>query len=285
MMESKELVTRVEKGMTFDQMKERAALLVKSGFLPNSVNTPEKALTIMMTGAELGLGFMESLRSINVIGQKPTMSAQLLLALCYRTKEVESAHIKESTDSRCVFVLKRKGHPEHVQTFTIEDAKKMGLSGKDNWIKQAKTMLEWRAISAACRKVFPDAVCGLYTPEEIADNVDVQETEGTVEVKEIHSEAEVTKKVDTEKATEALPSTDGAAGLDNPMEVDKLGNYYPLPPYDGFGQKCIMEIYHEKTAAGKPKGALYLEMIAKHSKNAEERALVGKFLELMKGEQ
>lgn len=45
----------------------------------------------------------------------------------------------------------------------------MGLSTKDNYQKQAKTMLTWRAIAEACRMTFPDIIMGLYVPEEFQD--------------------------------------------------------------------------------------------------------------------
>src|SRR6187402_202596 len=62
-------------------MREQAASLVASGFLPRAVNTPEKAMAIIQTGKELGLGPMQSLRSIHIIEGKPTMSADLIAGL------------------------------------------------------------------------------------------------------------------------------------------------------------------------------------------------------------
>jgi hypothetical protein len=48
-------------------------------------------------------------------------------------------------------------------------ADKMGLSMKDNYKKQAKTMLTWRAVAESCRMTFPDIIMGLYVPEEFQD--------------------------------------------------------------------------------------------------------------------
>lgn len=55
-----------------------AQRLVKGGLLPRSIQTPEAAFTIMVTGRELGLTAMQSLRSIDVIEGKPTLSANLI---------------------------------------------------------------------------------------------------------------------------------------------------------------------------------------------------------------
>ena len=278
----KEIALKVEQGITFDQMKERASLLRKSGFLPTALNTDEKVLTVMLTGQELGLGFMESLRSINVVNGKPCMSAQLLIGLCHRTGQVEQAYFEKDTEIECIYVLKRKGSPPYKSSFTMDDARKLGLSEKDNYKKQPRTMLGWRAISKAARVIFPDAVCGLYTPEEIADGVDLVEMPtGEVKVEEIHLKPVPAIESEAQAIKDDF-TTEGASGLINPMEVDKLGAYYPRPPYDRtFPEKCIMEIFSITTPNGKSKGSLFLETIAKYSKDAEEKAFVQKFLELM----
>jgi hypothetical protein len=53
--------------------------------------------------------------------------------------------------------------------WTIEDANKMGLLSRDQWIKQPGNMLSWRVITATIRKIFPDVILGLYTPDEALD--------------------------------------------------------------------------------------------------------------------
>lgn len=282
----------VEKHMSFGQMKEQADLLVKSGFLPKTVNTAEKALTIMLTGRELGLGLMESIRSINVVNGRPCMSAQLLLALCRRTHEVEKAFTKETTDKRAVFVLQRKGSPAFESVFTREEADQAKFTmawdtdknqwkTKDNWAKQPATMLLWRAISKACRIEFPDAICGLYTPEEIADDLDVVDGNVT-DIKDNKTAYTEERQKETEKAAESLPSMQGPNGLTNPVAMDQIGRYVPKPPFNThYADKNIMEIYGVKTDTGKPKGKPFLEMLSKHSQDAEERAILTAFLEEM----
>src|SRR5262245_36753582 len=74
---------------------KKAASLVKSGFLPKDVNTPEKALAIILLGRELGIGEMTALNNINVIQGKPTVPPQLMLALINRTKELEYIEVTD----------------------------------------------------------------------------------------------------------------------------------------------------------------------------------------------
>ena len=163
----------------FDVMVRTAKSLVQSGFLPSDVNTPQKAVAIMMMSRELGIGAWAGLNGINVIQGKPTISPQLMLALINRSGELEDMTIS-GDETACTVMMKRRGRSEHVETFTIKDAAAQGLTGKSNWRKMPATMLKWRAISACARVVFPDVIIGFYTPEEIDPSVTVDAETGEV---------------------------------------------------------------------------------------------------------
>lgn len=161
-------------------MKEQATMLIKTGFIPASLNTAEKVIAVMLTARELHIGKMEALRSINIIQGKPCMSVQLMLALAQRTGQVKDVSIKEDATGAHVSIT-RKGQSTYTAHFGPTQAKALGLIGKDNYLKQAATMYRWRAIAEAVRFTFPDAVCGLYTPEEMGAPVIVT-TDGDVVV-------------------------------------------------------------------------------------------------------
>jgi 5'-3' exonuclease len=130
---------------------------------------PEQMLMTIMRGRELGLGAMASLELIDMIQGKPTMKAAGMLALCLQRKDVcEYIYCEDMSDIACKWVTKRVGTPkEQKRTFTINDAEKMGLTGKDNWRKQPSVMLQWRACSQLIRMVYPDLINGLYAIEEM----------------------------------------------------------------------------------------------------------------------
>lgn len=165
--------------MSHDQwqlMIEQARVLVKSGFLPKSLDTPEKAVAVMLTGRELGIGTMTALRSIHIINGVPTLESQLMAALIYRDHGDDALDIVESTETRCTIQYKRRGWRQPRQyTYTITDAKTAGLLSKENWRYHPKAMLRARAISAVARIAFQDSTCGLYTPEEIDPDLRVDE--------------------------------------------------------------------------------------------------------------
>lgn len=129
-----------------------------------------QAMFIMLKGVELGLSPLQALDGINIIQGKPTISPQLMLALINRSGELEDMKI-DSTDALCTVTMKRKGRSSHTETFSLEDAKKMQLMEKDNYKKQPKTMMKWRAVSACARIAFPDVIQGVYTPEEMGAEV------------------------------------------------------------------------------------------------------------------
>jgi hypothetical protein len=164
----------------FAAMMELADVMVKSGFLPQSIRNANQAVTIMMVGRELNIPPWQALNGVTVIQGKPTLAPQLMLALIYRTGLSEGIGFEEGKDSYTV-TMKRKGEPVKSETFTMADATRMGLASKDNWKKQPMTMLKWRAVAACARVAYPDVIMGMYTTEEIApDNVTISE-DGSVD--------------------------------------------------------------------------------------------------------
>lgn len=151
-------------------MREQAGILIKSGFLPSTVRTAEQAIAIMMMGEALNVKPIIALQSINVIQGKPTVSPQLMLALIRKSGQLQDLTVTDD-GTTCTVTMTRKGETAHTETFSMTDAGNMGLAGKDNWRKQPAVMRKWRAISAACRVVFPDIILGFYTPEELAPDI------------------------------------------------------------------------------------------------------------------
>ena len=150
--------------------------LVKSGFLPASVKTPEAALAIILSGSELGMSTMQSLRSIVIIQGKPTMSADLMLALCKRRIDVcKYFRLVNSNESEASYETQRAGEPEPTRmTFTMKDAERAQLLGNPTWKKYPAAMLRARCIAALTRAVYPDLVLGVYETNELQDSEPVE---------------------------------------------------------------------------------------------------------------
>lgn len=155
-------------------MRDQAAVIVKSGMAPKSVNTPEKVLVIALKGRELALPIMQALSHVHVIEGKPTLSAECMAALVQRAGH--RVRVLETTAEKCVVEGVRADDPEAPSRveWNMEDAKRAGVLGKGPWKQYPAAMLRARAISALCRFAFPDVLMGAsYTPEELGAEVEV----------------------------------------------------------------------------------------------------------------
>ncbi|HEX6607264.1 MAG TPA: recombinase RecT, partial [Chloroflexia bacterium] len=162
-------------------MRDQAAILVKSGLLPSTVNTPEKAVAIMLKGSELGIPPMYALSNIVVIQGKPTANAELMLALIYRDHGDGAIQFARSDNATCTVSYSRRTWTERQTfSFSLDDAKQAGLLSNATWQKYPAAMLRARAISAVARMAFPDSIGGMYTPEELGAAVAVNGDTGEI---------------------------------------------------------------------------------------------------------
>jgi len=182
----------------FRTLKELAQVLVASQYLPKTVNTVEKALAIMIKGAELQVPPMEAFGKIDVISGKPVVAPQLLLAMVERAGILEDIEIV-GNETQCTVTMKRRGRKPYMARFSVADAERLTwfdhktdawkpLLQKRNWREQPGTMCLWRAIGKACRVVAPDITMGLYTAEELGATVEIDE-DGDVKISEVPAAA------------------------------------------------------------------------------------------------
>ena len=169
----------------FTMMKEMATMAVKSGLLPVAINSPEKALIIMLKGRELQIPPMQAFSHINVISGKPTMSAELMLAQIYKCVPRAVVNFTSTNEKECVIEAQRPHGMKTKFSFTIEEAQQAGLLSKGPWKQYPSAMLRARCISAMARALFPDALNGVsYTPEELGADVEIDDS-GSENVKDV----------------------------------------------------------------------------------------------------
>lgn len=137
--------------------------------------TPEIAFLKMATGNELGIPATTALRMIDVAdfgrGNQVGLRAQLMVALCLRATAIcEYFEYVKGDGKSCTYRTKRKGRPEQIEEYTIEQAQQAGLIKKDGaWDKDPASQLIARASSRLARRVYPDIVGGLYTMDELRE--------------------------------------------------------------------------------------------------------------------
>lgn len=154
-----------------------AEQLVKTSFVPEAFRgKPYEATAAILSGLEMGLSPMASLRSFDVIQGQAAPRAITLRA-------VVQAHghemvLDEATATRCVMRGRRNGaNTWQKVVWTIDRARSLGLVTKHTWKTQPQNMLVARATSELARLIAADAILGIaYTAEELIDGADPNST-------------------------------------------------------------------------------------------------------------
>jgi len=171
----------IETNEEMDVVSRQMKSLVDSGFLPKTVNSPQKAFAISQMGKELGIPPMTAFSSIHVINGKPSLSADAMYALIMTKIPTAVINLVATTNEKCVIEARRdKEHKFATISFTMADAETAGIAGSPTWKKYPRALLRSRCIAEMARALFPDALLGFtYTPEELGG-----ETEALKEVNE-----------------------------------------------------------------------------------------------------
>jgi hypothetical protein len=196
---------------TFEQLDALAKRLAQSQLLPKPLQgKPADVAVILLTGHELGLSAMASLRGMHVIEGKAVMSADLMSGMVQARPDVcEYFRLIKSTDELATYETKRRGHDQAVQlTYTIAQATKAGLTKRPTWIAHPAAMLRARCSSALCRAVYSDIMQGVYDEDEgteIAEHhsgngrgtvIDVTPSEGPSDEPHVAHDAEAQSIID-----------------------------------------------------------------------------------------
>lgn len=150
-------------------------MLAKSQMVPKAYqNKPEDVLVAVQWGYELGLAPLQALQNIACINGKPSVYGDAAMALVQNSvicENIEEYFEGEGTaNPTAVCVAHRKNRTPITAKFSVEDARRAGLWGKQGpWTAYPKRMLQMRARGFALRDAFPDVLKGLITVEEAQD--------------------------------------------------------------------------------------------------------------------
>jgi len=159
----------------FEQAVRFAEMLADSDLVPKDYKgKPGNCLIAIQWGHEVGLQPLQSLQNIAVINGRPAMWGDALMALVRASPLCE--YITETDDGHTATIRgKRKGQPEEVRTFSMDDAKEAGLLGKQGpWTQYKKRMRQMRARAFLLRDLFTDVLRGMQMVEEIMDINEVE---------------------------------------------------------------------------------------------------------------
>lgn len=148
---------------------EIAGHIAETDFVPQPLrgNAPAIAAAILY-GDEVGLTPMQSLAKVAVIRGRPTLTAEGQRGLV--TSAGHEIWFDESTTTRAIAAGRRRGEERVARiTWTLDDAKRAGIAGGENWRRYPAEMLRARASAALCRAAFADVIGGMPASEEMED--------------------------------------------------------------------------------------------------------------------
>ena len=141
--------------------------VIGTGFLPDSIRSPEQAFAIALKGRELGIPPMMAFAGLYIIKGKVELTASMMSAMLRRGGvRIEEVQV-DATMAHLRF--DRDGEKSEV-CFTMEDAKRANLVNQ-TWSKYPRQMLYARALSEGSRRIGPDLVSGAYVSGEISAEV------------------------------------------------------------------------------------------------------------------
>lgn len=157
---------------TLEQAKEIASLIS---------DNPRDCLRLHAAyGAHFGGDMAMTQNNSFMLRGKPSLNADAMAGIVRRSGLCRFMTISSWDNEHCTYQCARNDEPEaivHTFTYTFEMAKAQGLTRNRNWQQMPMQMLRARALTLMLRAVYPDAVSGMYSPDEMADNMSMSDDE------------------------------------------------------------------------------------------------------------
>jgi len=158
------------------ELETIADTMAKSGLF--GVKRKEEALALMLVAQAQGIPAAQACVDFDIIQGKPAMTARAMLARFQQSGGV--IKWKEYTDKACEAEFSHPQCPVPVSIrWSLEDAARAGLSGKQNWKSYPRQMLSSRVMSEGVDRCYPAASAGFYPPEVVRDFTEKDITPGS----------------------------------------------------------------------------------------------------------
>jgi len=197
------------------------------------INNPQEAFVKIMAGQELRLSPMFSVNHLYIVNQKIGLDAESMKALLFKEGyTVRPRYDDEDNPTVCEVYLYYKGKmvDDKPSRFTIEDATRAGLMGKDNWKKYPKDMLFSKALTRAARAYCSHIIAGFcYVKEELEDFEAPNFGDTSQSIKSPKPAQPLTDKAPATTQGEECPLHPGCYFE---QKKGKYGNFYAHPVQD-----------------------------------------------------
>ena len=149
----------------FSEIESMGLVAAKSKLF--GFKTPEEAMSIMLLCQAENMHPAVAMRDYHVIQGRPALKADAMLARFQQAGGTVAWKVYTNDEVTGVFSHPAGGSLE--VSWTMAQAKSIGIANKDNWRNYPRAMLRARVLSEGIRAVYPGCVVGVYTPEEVQD--------------------------------------------------------------------------------------------------------------------
>lgn len=146
-------------------IERMASAVSKSGLF--GIKTVEQAAALMLIAQAEGMHPAIAARDFHVIQGRPALKADAMLARFQQAGG--KVNWTSYTDTKVAATFSHPAGGSVEIEWTLDQAKRAGLTGKDVWRQYPRAMLRARVISEGIRTVYPGVAVGIYTPEELSD--------------------------------------------------------------------------------------------------------------------
>jgi len=149
----------------FQEIQGMAEAIARSGLF--GMKTPEQATALMLVAQAEGQHPATITQDYDIIQGKATRKTHSVLARFQQMGGTVEWH--ELTEAIADATFSHKAGGTLRMTWTFEQAKRAGLTGKDNWKNYPRAMLRARCIAEGIRAIYPAALGGMMVSEEAQD--------------------------------------------------------------------------------------------------------------------
>jgi len=172
----------IQDGQVFQEASRRLGHILGTGLVPSHIKTPQQAMTAIEMGHSLGMGVLESLRSVQVVKGNPCLKAAAIGSLIKRRFGPDAFHVVQCDEEACRIDVRQLDGEGKVSTLRVEftqaDAKKAGLWGQNQWAKYPVDMLYARCIARVQKRCFQHLGAGEVWVAELVDRKPAPKTLG-----------------------------------------------------------------------------------------------------------
>jgi len=156
----------------WNEQERMAKAIAKCGFF--GLKDETQVLALMAVAQAEGRHPASVAKDYHIIQNRPALKADAMLAR-FQSAGGKVQWVKYTDDVVTGMFSHPQGGTLEV-SWTLAQAKAIGLATKDNWRLYPRAMLRARVISEGIRSVYPGVIVGEYTPEEVGDFREVQAT-------------------------------------------------------------------------------------------------------------